>query len=260
MHVQNNERDLLLPAINGISGMMKSIKANNSNIKRVIVTSSFAAMVDVAKGPRPGHTYTEADWNPITYDYAKASDMGALGYCASKKLAEKAAWDFVEQEKPNFSVTAICPPMTYGPAVPDSITDLNLLKMNTSSADIYRLINGYCKDAVPTTDFYAWVDARDVAEAHLKAYTTPEAAGQRYFCAAGRFTHQEICDIIRKEFPQLQAKCPEGNPGFRGPETYAVGNGKICKELGMTFVWLENCIKDMVGEFMAVEKRLGAKA
>jgi NADPH-dependent methylglyoxal reductase len=32
------------------------------------------------------------------------------GYYGSKKLAEKAAWDFIESKKPHFSLTTVCPP------------------------------------------------------------------------------------------------------------------------------------------------------
>jgi hypothetical protein len=40
-----------------------------------------------------------------------------MGYRASKTFAEKAAWDFLEKEKPNFSVATINPPMVFGPIV-----------------------------------------------------------------------------------------------------------------------------------------------
>ena len=36
---------------------------------------------------------------------------------ASKAFAEKAAWDFVEKEKPNFSLSTIQPSLVFGPIV-----------------------------------------------------------------------------------------------------------------------------------------------
>jgi len=53
------------------------------------------------KGNSWDHTYSEADWNPITEEQALLNPSN--GYRASKTLAEKAAWKFVEEEKPNFS-------------------------------------------------------------------------------------------------------------------------------------------------------------
>ena len=204
------------------------------------------------KNPRPGYTYTEKDWTPVTYPTA-ASPLtdGVIAYLASKTLAEKAAWDFVEKNKPNFDVTTICPPMVYGPAL-HSITSLDHL--NTSSADIYRLMNGSEKQ-VPETTFYAFCDVRDDGEAHARAYEAPEAAGQRYFCTAGGYTYQQICDIIRKEFPEKKELVPEGTPGAPYPEVYKVDNSKIKKELGMGFRDLRTCIHDQVTEFIEIEKR-----
>lgn len=80
-----------------------------------MITSSFAAIVDGSKGFWPEHTYSEDDWNGITPEEAKENPM--MGYRASKTFAEKAAWDFVKNEKPNFSLATINPPMVFGPIV-----------------------------------------------------------------------------------------------------------------------------------------------
>lgn len=34
-----------------------------------------------------------------------------FGYLGSKTLAEKAAWEFVNSEKPGFDLVTICPPL-----------------------------------------------------------------------------------------------------------------------------------------------------
>jgi nucleoside-diphosphate-sugar epimerase len=87
-------------------------------MKRVVITSSFASIVDMDKGTRLDYMYTTEEWNPVTY--AKASNRlteGSVAYCASKVFAEKAAFEFVEKNKPNFTVSNICPPMVYGPVL-----------------------------------------------------------------------------------------------------------------------------------------------
>lgn len=33
------------------------------------------------------------------------------------QLAERAAWDFVEKEKPQFDIATICPPLVLGPLI-----------------------------------------------------------------------------------------------------------------------------------------------
>jgi nucleoside-diphosphate-sugar epimerase len=40
-----------------------------------------------------------------------------MGYRASKTFAENAAWEFVKNEKPNFTISTINPPMVFGPIV-----------------------------------------------------------------------------------------------------------------------------------------------
>jgi nucleoside-diphosphate-sugar epimerase len=57
--------------------------------------------MNATKGFYPGHIYSEEDWNPITLEEAYLNPSN--GYRASKKYAEKAAWEFVEKEKPNFT-------------------------------------------------------------------------------------------------------------------------------------------------------------
>jgi nucleoside-diphosphate-sugar epimerase len=254
MKVENNERDLLDPAIKGTMSVLTSIQNHAPNVKRVIITSSFASIIDMNKNPRPGYTYTENDWNPVTYEEAASSSAsGEIAYLASKTLAERAAWDLVAKNKPNFQLATICPPMVYGPAFH---TISSLEHLNTSSADIYRLMNGSEK-AVPKTQYYAFCDVRDVGEAHARAYETHESAGQRYFCTAGGYTYQQVCDIIREDFPEKKALVPEGEAGDP-VDRYKVDNSKIKKELGMTFKDLKTCIDDQVREFIEIEKRAKA--
>ncbi|TVY49587.1 putative uncharacterized oxidoreductase [Lachnellula occidentalis] len=254
LQVEDNERDLLLPAIKGTTEVLASVQKYAPNVKRVVVTSSFASLVDISKGGRPGHVYSEKDWNPTTYEVAANKDTnGAVTYCASKAFAEKAAWDYVKEHKPQFDVTTVCPPMVYGPSG-SVVTDLDHL--NTSAADIYRLMNGSCKE-VPETSFFAWVDVRDVGEVHARAYESPEAAGQRYLAASGRYTYQKVCDIIRKDFPERRNLVPEGTPNAPFPDVYGIDNSKVKKELGVEFRSLETSIHDMAVQFIEIEKATG---
>jgi nucleoside-diphosphate-sugar epimerase len=58
---------MLDPAVKGTTGILKAIKSNAPTVKRVVVTSSFAAIVNPM-----GHlkTYDETCWNPITWEAA----------------------------------------------------------------------------------------------------------------------------------------------------------------------------------------------
>lgn len=124
-----------------------------------MITSSFAAVLDMDKQSAVGTTYSHADWNPATYDKAKNSgDNPAYLYCASKVLAEKAAWDFVEKEKPGFALSTICPPMVLG--APNQVVE-SMDSLNTSAASVWQLINGQTKE-MPDTAFPVGTDGEHV--------------------------------------------------------------------------------------------------
>lgn len=64
------QKQLLDPAILGTAGILKSIKKSAPTVKRVVITSSFAAIMNPFKGNWPEHTYSEVDWNPMTHEQA----------------------------------------------------------------------------------------------------------------------------------------------------------------------------------------------
>jgi nucleoside-diphosphate-sugar epimerase len=83
LQVDDIERDLLQPAIEGTLNVLRYAQKEPS-VKKIAITSSFAAVVDFgAGGPnRPGFTYTQKDWNPLNREDAK----GPVAYAVSKKL------------------------------------------------------------------------------------------------------------------------------------------------------------------------------
>ena len=97
---------------------------------------------------------------------------------------------------------------------------------------------------------------RDVALAHKRAYYKPEAGGQRYLTTWGRFSFQQICDILREEFPELRDRVPVGNPGEPITGVYNVDNSKVKRELGMEFIPLRQIVVDTAKNFLEIEKRL----
>lgn len=206
-------------------------------------------------GARPNYVYTENDWNPVTFDQAKTADP-ATAYCASKALAEKAAFDFVSNEHPQFSITTICPPMIYGP-LGHAVDDIS--KLNTSTADFYRLMNGSSQE-VPSTAFFAFVDVRDVAEAHFRAYGSEKAAGQRYLTAGGSYTYQEMTEILREKFPSLVDRIPKSQEGFVDSDAYKVSTKKAESELGIQFRGLEQVTVDTAESLLQLERKIGGGA
>ncbi|RPB16966.1 ketoreductase [Morchella conica CCBAS932] len=244
-NVTDPQKQLMEPAIQGTVGILQAAQKYAPSVKRIVITSSFAAIFDAAQGSYPGKTYTEADWNPITWETGLENPLN--GYRASKKLAEKAAWEFVEREKPGFDIATINPPMVFGPPKP-YISSLESL--NTSNERTLNFIRGKCKQGLPHSGVFLWTDVREVAEAHILAFEKPDAANKRFLISSNEyFSNQMIVDIIAKCFPEYADQFPEvrePNDGLPEEGCYKVDNSRSREILGMSYRPLEECVRDLV--------------
>ncbi|CAE6452014.1 unnamed protein product [Rhizoctonia solani] len=246
--LEDVERDIYQPAIEGTLGILRSIKAHAPSVKRVIITSSFVAIVDRSKGARPGYTYSEKDWSPVTREQGLENIWA--GYTASKILAEKAAWNFVETEKPNFTITTLCPPFTYGPA--DQATSTR--NLNESVAQIYAFFEG--KTLMPISG-YVWVDVRDIALAHVLAIESDVTANQRYLIAGGRYSPQQVIDHVWRQYPERakEKNISKGTPGKMWPDggVFDLDTAKSQRDLGLKYRSFEESLSDTFSRIIELE-------
>ena len=66
-NVQDPVKDFLEPAITGSTSILKAVKDFAPSVKRVVLTSSFAALRNDSK---PAALIDESSWNPVTWDEA----------------------------------------------------------------------------------------------------------------------------------------------------------------------------------------------
>lgn len=79
----------LEPAIKGTLNLLKAVKDNAPSVRRVIWTGSCASVIDYDNlVSDPARLYTEADWNPVTWEEAVYGDP-SKAYRASKLFAER---------------------------------------------------------------------------------------------------------------------------------------------------------------------------
>ncbi|KAJ5584659.1 NAD(P)-binding protein [Penicillium hispanicum] len=251
-------KELLEPAINGTTGILKSVQKLAPSVQRVVVTSSFAAINNVyAKGL--GKTYSEADWCPITEE--QANDNPGNAYRASKTFAERAAWDFVANEKPTFDLTVINPPLVLGP-IAHKLASLSAL--NTSNERIRDLITGAAQERCPPTGNHLYVDVRDLALAHVLAIETPEAGGKRFFTVSSHFSNKEIAEIIGQEFPEFKDRLPRGKalaPGdYPADGVYGFDSSRSKEILGLSYRPLKESVVDAVHSLLAVEPQIAPRS
>lgn len=82
--VEDTEKDLIIPAVDGTLRILESIRDHAPQVSRLVLTSSFAAIVDLSKGLWPGHVYDHNQWNPQTYKNVKeAKQAPAYAYVVS---------------------------------------------------------------------------------------------------------------------------------------------------------------------------------
>jgi hypothetical protein len=108
--------ELILPAVRGTTSILNSALKHGDSLKRLILTSSVAAVREDTTVPR---VFTESNWNNSSVDAVKTkgSEAGPVAtYLASKTLAEKAAWEFVAAHRSEISwdLVAINPPLVFG--------------------------------------------------------------------------------------------------------------------------------------------------
>ncbi|KAI0176524.1 NAD(P)-binding protein [Hypoxylon sp. FL1284] len=254
---KDSVRELLEPAVRGSTAILNAIQRyGGGRVKRVVATSSFAAIIDVAQGKRPGYTYDEKDWNPATWDEAAAS-RGPFAYCASKALAERAMWDWLKAARDSggsaglFSLTTVCPAWVFGPyAAQPRATRAGL------SESVQLLDNIIGAAAVPPFDFGGYADVREVAAAHVRALETPDAAGRRFLLAQD-FRYQAAVDAARERLPQMRDRLPVGNPGD-WEEAYHVDGSLATRVLGLRYGTLADTVVDTYVQLLKAKEIEGA--
>ena len=183
-----HEDDLIVPAREGTLRVLRA--ARDASVKRVVMTSSFAA---VAYGHvKRTDAYTEDDWTDLAGD-------GITPYVKSKTLAERAAWDFIEREGRGLELTVVNPVGIFGP----------LLGPDYSSS--IALIKGLLDGAMPATPriYFGVVDVRDVVELHLLAMTHIHASGQRYIAVSGAtLSLHDVALILRERLGAAARRVP----------------------------------------------------
>ncbi len=187
-NLPKHEDELIIPARQGALRVLRA--ARNAGVKRVVITSSFAA---VGYGhPVQAQPFDETSWtNPDAPD--------VMPYTKSKTLAERAAWDFIEGEGGALELSAVNPVGVFGPVLGKDYA--------TSILIVQKMLDG-SMPGVPRLKFGA-VDVRDVADLHLRAMTHPAAKGERFLAVAGDFLSLlEIASFLKAHLGEAARRVP----------------------------------------------------
>lgn len=255
----NYVKDLLTPAIEGTKDILEAIKKYAADtVERVVITSSYAAVINFEREGDNTFKVDENYWNPDDWNTCQANAVRA--YCGSKKFAEQAAWEFLKENKGvvKFKLSTVNPVYVFGPQRFDEDV---VAKLNTSCELVNSLIHLPANAPFDSTSIYGgYIDVRDVAKAHLMAFQKEEAIGQRLILHGGKFAYQDIADILNEDFICLKGKIPVGKPQTGvlgvGEQGCVVDNSNTKKILGFEFIDLRKTIHDTAAQILRHEGKL----
>ncbi|XP_024544226.1 cinnamoyl-CoA reductase 1-like isoform X1 [Selaginella moellendorffii] len=215
---------VLKPAVDGTRNVMEA--CHKENIKRVVFTSSGAAMIFDPNRSRD-QIIDESCWSDPEA-CRKHQQWYRLAKTESEKLVSKLGDEF------GIRVVVICPVVVLGPILQS--------KINASVGLVATLMNG-SKTSYPNI-YFALVDVRDVAEAHIAGYEDPNASG-RYFCIACSKLCKEMIETLKENFPQ-----------YSYPEKCETEADLFEKFLNLFEKFSNKKILSLIKEFIPYEKML----
>jgi nucleoside-diphosphate-sugar epimerase len=217
------------------------------SIQRIVITSSFASILDIDRKGPPYFTYTCDDWNPLTYDEAvDPSTSAVVAYRGSKKFAELEAWNFIKNKNPTFDIITLCPPMTFGPVV-HPVGDVE--NLNESNKMLWNIAKG---EKLPEARVPFWVDVRDLAEAHVKALLNSETGNRRFVVASKeRFSYALAAKIIGDAFPWAQGTVSDEEQQI--DESYGLDGETTSVDLGINYRKFRDTVVDLVSQAMELK-------
>lgn len=252
LEVEDPQRDLVDPAKKGTLNVLRSAKKAGT-VRRVVVTSSCAAVAPNAPPTDPEYTYTEvraarcclppqacthsrcarrqADWN-------NDASLTEAPYRFSKAEAERAAWKFAEEEAGDMSIVTMCPSFVMGPPL-SARTD------STSVKFVMKCLDGtFERDGGTGSACFGTVDVRDVARAHVAAIEKDEASGRYILSSSAGNSHLELATMLKEDesfagypIPTTQKAAPARRPKY--------DHSKAERELGIAFTPIKTAVTDM---------------
>lgn len=140
---------------------------------------------------------------------------------ASKVKAERAAWEYYDQAKPNYSFNVVLPDLVLGPVsnpAPGHYSTaswLTELYNGNSSGQIVAFLNPPARI----------VDVRDVAIIHVAALLDESVNKERLWAAAHTVHVDEILDIWKEAYPEKKGVLP-GKIGLPQPPKQVIDTSR----------------------------------
>jgi nucleoside-diphosphate-sugar epimerase len=179
--------ELIVPAREGTLRVLRA--GLRAGAARIVVTSSVAAVGGNDKSS--GRPLDESDWTDL-------GDTTVTPYARSKTIAERAAWDLVEEMGEIARLATVNPGAILGPVSgPDRSPSLEVIQ---------RLLNGM--PGTPNIGFNL-VDVRDVADLQIRAMTDPKAGAKRLIAVRSFEWMADVAKVLRDQLGPAAPKVPK---------------------------------------------------
>jgi len=213
--------------VEGTLSVMRACQRTES-VKQVIITSSMAAVWG-AITLQPGEKWNESIWSN-----EESLTEKSIWYSLSKTVAERSAYEFMENEDVHFTLATVNPTFIFGPQLQDSL--------NTSTDVLIKYVNG-TKEKIPNGSLSV-VDVRDTSAAHILVHTQNSTG--RHLCVESLPTHLEVCDKLRELYPDLPIpSIEERQEGEEQKRSNDVDTSKL-RNIGWNPMPWEQCVKDSI--------------
>ncbi|OWB82921.1 catalytic activity protein [[Candida] boidinii] len=238
------DKNFKIPAVNGVLGLFNGIKKYGPQIEKVSMVSTFGTCLQFL----PEHSdvvYDETTWSDVSPEMV-TDDNPVLKYIYSKIVAEKTAWDFIKNEKPNFILTTFLPPAVVGPQIFEELVDEKFESSNSFMFGFIDTKEG--EEFTPLFPPFISIHVRDVAQAIIKPFGTDKLDGKRILTIASSFNVQDIIDKVHNFFPYVNGKMTVGNPESERA-SYKYNSSVSDKLLEQKFIPLDTQIIETFSQF-----------
>ncbi|KAK7716924.1 hypothetical protein SLS64_002467 [Diaporthe eres] len=186
-----------------------------ASVKRFVLTSSSSACY-LADPSVPGIKVTADTWNESALKAAWADppytpERGGPVYAASKTESEQAVWKYHKgnrSKRPDLVVNTVLPNFNFG----KSLDPVNQGYPSSSALPV-ALWKGQVTPFHHMIKPQYYIDVQDTGRLHVAAAVLDHVKDKRVFGFAGRFSWDEILDILRK-----------AAPGKKLPDNFSAGS------------------------------------
>ena len=195
MHLTNEdyESGIVQPAVKGTTNMLVAASKTPS-VKRIVITSSVAAVVPRGENNAPDYSPTFTTDNVVSTIKGPYQDAGAA-YYASKTNALNATNAFMKREKPAFDVINVMPSYVIGRN--DLAHDAKGAVGGTNIIALGHVLGTSTEE--PRSGTSVLLD--DVAKIHVLSLD-PKVKGGQNFGANVKVVWNDANEIVKKHFPE----------------------------------------------------------